>query len=111
MDEKGKGFYTNREIYEMLMMEKDERLRLTKELALTRESVKRYNSLREEIQTVREILEGHEQSIKGIAENCIAEQGRRKGAEGVGTLIKDWGGWVFAFITLIVLLLQVIPWG
>lgn len=95
----------------MLMAEKDERLKLTKELALTRESIKRYNSLREEIVTVREVLEGHDLSIKGIAENCIAEQARRTGAERVSTLIKDWGGWVFAFITLIVLLLQFMPRG
>ena len=33
-------FYSNREIYEMLMAEKDERIKLTQELALTREYVK-----------------------------------------------------------------------
>jgi len=40
-------FYSNREIYEMLMAEKDERIKLTQELALTREYVKKYNGYRE----------------------------------------------------------------
>lgn len=100
MAEKEKDkFYSNREIYEMLMAEKDERLKLSEELKLTRQYIQKYNGLREEIykQGLR---------INELEGKQISNQSQKSGQLAVGDAIIKWSGWVGMLITLGVLLAQ-----
>ncbi len=109
MAEKGKDkFYSNKEIFEMLLDEQRERLQLKQDLALTREYIKRYNNLRQEIEDIRESLDGQETIIVGITKNCVEHMGKMEGRKNFGKAIRDWGGWLFALITLLILLFTVI---
>lgn len=92
-------FYSNREIYEMLMAEKDERIKLTQELALTREYVKKYNGYRERTDLHDERLDELEKIVYGEAE-------KQKGKFAVGEAITRWGGWIFGLIATGILIAQ-----
>lgn len=70
-------WYTNKQLFEMVQGLKDDMAETRVELAATRESVRRYNGLREDLQSVKERVDAIEQ--QGI--------GRSK----VGTAIRDWG--------------------
>lgn len=96
----GKGeFYSNREIYEMLMAEKGERLKLSEELKLTRQYIQQYNSLRKEIQN-------HSLQIKDLQEARISLEQTAKGRHSAGQAILNWGGLAFGLIATGVLLIQ-----
>ena len=86
-EEKDK-FYSNREIYEMLMGEKDERLRLTQELSLTRESIKKYNGLLEKIIN-------HEERLRTLEDKDTEKEGKSKLWDG----IKNYSVWIIGLIT------------
>ncbi len=82
------NFYTNREIYEMLMDEKDARLKLTQELSLTRESIKKYNGLLE--RTVN-----HEERLRVLEDKDTEKEGKVKLWDG----IKNYSVWIIGLIT------------
>mgnify|MGYP000889347501 CR=1 FL=1 len=82
------NFYTNREIYEMLMDEKDARLKLTQELSLTREYVKKYNGLLEKIVN-------HEERLRVLEDKDTEKEGKNKLWEG----IKGYSVWIIGLIT------------
>jgi len=84
MDEYG-NWYSNKELYESIITLKDE-------LKETRHIIKQYNGLREKI-------EGVEDKVKHIETLTEAKSG-------FGQSIRDWGGWIFGFITLFILLTQ-----
>jgi hypothetical protein len=86
-EEKDK-FYSNREIYEMLMGEKDERLRLTQELSLTRESIKKYNGLLEKIVN-------HEERLRTLEDKDTEKEGKNKLWDG----IKNYSVWIIGLVT------------
>jgi|SRR5690625_4395589 len=78
-----KQWYTNKELFEQIND-------LTIEMKETRQIIKRYNGLYEKVDHVE----------KEIEQLKSAKEGR----EEVQELIHQWGGWIFSFITLIVLL-------
>ena len=94
------NFYTNREIYEMLMEEKDARLKLTQELSLTRESIKKYNGLLEK--TVN-----HEERLRVLEDKDTEKEGKNKLWEG----IKGYSVWIIGLITFGYWLAQVLGTG
>ena len=81
-------FYSNREIYEMLLDEKDERLKLTQELSLTRESIKKYNGLLEK--TVN-----HEERLRALEDKDTEKEGKNKLWDG----IKNYSVWIIGLVT------------
>lgn len=83
----------------MLMAEKEERLKLTQELALTREYVKKYNGYREKI-------DSHDERIDELEKIVYGEKQRQKGQFAVGEAIIKWGGWIFGLITTGILIAQ-----
>ena len=78
-------WYTNKDLFEQIN-------ELSKEMQETRNVIKRYNGLREELGQVKEQI-NHIESLT---------EGRRS----TGESIRDWGGWLFALITLIILLVN-----
>lgn len=76
-------WYSNKDLFEQINA-----LRL--EMQETRNVIKKYNGLREEIGKVKEEVE----EIKA----------RNDGKKSVGEAIRNWGGWLFGLITLVVLL-------
>ena len=84
MDEQG-NWYTNKELFELISALKDD-------LKETRHIIKQYNGLREKIEVMEKKV-GHIETL---------EEARN----GFGQSVRDWGGWVFGFITLMVLLGQ-----
>jgi len=100
LPEKENRFYTNREIYEMLMEEKDERLKLTQELSLTREYVKKYNGLLEKIVN-------HEERLRVLEDKDTEKEGKNKLWEG----IKGYSVWIIGLITFGYWLAQILGLG
>ena len=94
------NFYTNREIYEMLMDEKDARLKLTQELSLTREYVKKYNGLLEKIVN-------HEERLRVLEDKDTEKEGKNKLWEG----IKGYSVWIIGLITFGYWLAQILGLG
>lgn len=78
-----KQWYTNRDLFELIN-------ELKLDLQETRQMIRQYNGLREELADVEKRLSDMES--------------RAKGRNSVGKAIREWGGWVFALITLLVLL-------
>jgi len=84
MDEHG-NWYSNKELFELITTLKDD-------LKETRHIIKQYNGLREKIETV-------EDKVRHIETMTEARSG-------FGQSIREWGGWLFGLITLLVLLSQ-----
>jgi len=78
-------WYTNKELFEQINA-------LRMEMQETRNVIRKYNGLREEIGIMKEKITKME----------AMQQGKSK----VGEAIRNWGGWLFAFITLVVLLIN-----
>ena len=85
-------WYTNKELFEQLNAMQQDFTSLRHEMKETRNIIKRYNGLREELGGLKEKVE----KMQAI------QQGKNK----VGEAIRDWGGWLFAGITLVVLLIN-----
>ena len=100
MEKEENKFYSNREIYEMLMDEKDARVKLTQELSLTRESIKKYNGLLE--RTVN-----HEERLRVLEDKDIEKEGKSKLWDG----IKNYSVWFIGLITFGYWLAQTIGIG
>lgn len=86
------NWYSNKELFEQLNQMQGDFKDLSHEMRETRTMIRQYNGLREKINNV----ETEVQHIKSLAE----------GKQTFGQAIREWGGWVFALITLIVLLYQ-----
>jgi len=90
-------WYTNKELFERLGDLKDDVANLRVEMRETRTLIKSYNGLREKIERMEEendILKSQIQSIidRDSARNSTVEN------------LRNWGGWIFGFVTLLVLL-------
>ncbi|SET84448.1 hypothetical protein SAMN05216389_13812 [Oceanobacillus limi] len=83
-------WYTNKELFEQLNAMQGDFLDLRSEMKETRNVIKKYNGLREELGVMKEKLNRME--------------ARTQGRLSVGEAIRNWGGWLFALITLVVLL-------
>lgn len=86
------GFYTNREIYEMLCKETDERKKLSHELQKTLSYMQKYNGLNEK----QELLLKEIQDLKN---DKISVASRKEGQFAIGEAIKKWTVWVIGLIT------------
>lgn len=75
-------WYSNKELFEQI---NDLRF----EMKETRDLIKQYNGLREEIGKVKAKVNEME--------------AKSKGKKSVGEAIRQWGGWLFALITLVTL--------
>lgn len=90
-------WYTNKELFERLGGLKDELLELRSEMKETRALIKNYNGLREEIARLKTNNEVLKEQVNTIV-NREAEQ------KNVMESVRNWAGWIFGLITLIVLL-------
>lgn len=86
----GEQWYTNKDLFEQIFAIQSDFRDLRSEMRETRNVIKKYNGLREELGTLKEEVD----EIKAI----------QKGKNSVGEAIRNWGGWLFALITLLVLL-------
>ena len=86
----GEQWYTNKELFEQLNAMQKDFHDLRSEMRETRNVIKKYNGLREEMGIVKEKLNRMEAKAQGRLS--------------VGEAIRQWGGWLFALITLAVLL-------
>lgn len=84
MSDQENQWYNNKELFEQINS-----LRL--EMQETRNVIKKYNGLREELGAIKEKINRME--------------ARAQGRLSVGEAIRNWSGWLFAFITLISLLI------
>lgn len=85
-------WYSNKELFEQINDLKLEFEQLRTELRETRESIKKYNGLREELYEVRREIEQikSENSGKSHALNAV----------------REWGGWIVAIVTFLINLLR-----
>ncbi|WBX81282.1 hypothetical protein PD280_06055 [Virgibacillus salarius] len=77
-------WYTNKDLFELING-------LRSEMQETRNVIKKYNGLREELGAVKEKVERIE--------------AKTEGRKSVAEAIRLWGGWLFALVTLVVLLI------
>lgn len=90
-------WYTNKELFEKLNSLSEDFIELRGELRETKSLIKQYNGLREEIERIDKGSEVMKEQISTIVN-------REKGKHSVWETLRDWGGWIFGFITLLVLL-------
>lgn len=76
-------WYSNKDLYEQINA-------LRYEMQETRNLISKYNGLREKVDEVEEEL--------------IKIKAKTSGKNSVFTVIREWGGWIFALITLFILL-------
>jgi len=79
----GEQWYSNKDLYEKINI-------LREEMQKTITVIKQYNGLREKIEEVN--IEVGALKAKAMERSSILDS------------VRQWGGWLFAFITLIVLL-------
>ena len=79
-EDRREQWYTNKEIYEMVVSLKDE-------LRKTQDVVVKYNGIRTDLTFCMEKILEHEH--------------RTDGKNIVGQAIRDWGGWLFALAVLL----------
>jgi len=75
-----KEWYSNKELFEMFQG-------LKEELKITRDAVKKYNNIRNNLNDVMERLAAIEQ--------------RAIGRYGVGKAIREWGGWIVGVLSFL----------
>lgn len=80
-----KDWYNNKELFEMIQGLRDD-------LQETRTVVRKYNGIRKDLSEVMIRLTSIEQ--------------QRVGKNKIGQAIREWGGWIVAILTLIILALQ-----
>lgn len=90
-------WYSNKEIYERLMDISKDFISLRGEMRETRTLIKQYNGLREEIEKVSKEHAITNEKVKTIL-NVQA------GRNSVWDNLRNWGGWIFGFLTLIILI-------
>lgn len=88
----GESFYSNREIYEMLCQETEERGKLSQELQKTLQYMKKYNGLNEKLD-----LQGSR--IQALEDEKISAAPRKEGQFAIGEAVKKWSAWVIGLIT------------
>ena len=85
-------WYTNKELFEQLNAMQGDFRDLRAEMKETRTMIRQYNGLREQINDVKEKVDEME--------------ARQEGKQSFAEAIRQWGGWLFALVTLLVLLSQ-----
>lgn len=85
-------WYSNKELFELINHIKQDFTELRMEMSETRRVIKKYNGLYEKVEGVKQELK----ELKAI----------KSGKIDFGKAIRDWGGWFFALITLVILLIN-----
>lgn len=85
-------WYTNKDLHEQINAMSRDFTELRHEMKETRTMIRRYNGLREKI----DFVEDEVKEIKALTE------GKKSFAEA----IRLWGGWLFALVTLVILLID-----
>jgi uncharacterized protein YydD (DUF2326 family) len=80
-------WYTNKELFEHILTIRDDMKELSVEMKETRETIKKYNGLREKINEL-------ENEVIEIKAKTIGKSAVFRG-------IREWGGWVIAIISLL----------
>lgn len=88
----GDQWYSNKELFEQINA-------LRYEMQETRNIIKKYNGLREELGETRKELIKVKDEVEGM-------KSRNSGKNAVFEAIRNWGGWLFALVTLIILLVN-----
>lgn len=96
-DEDRHQWYSNKEIYEELTNISKDFITLRGEMKETRILIKQYNGLREEIEKVSKEHAVTNEKVRTIL-NVQA------GRNGVWENLRNWGGWIFGLLTLIILI-------
>ncbi|WP_152658306.1 hypothetical protein [Oceanobacillus sp. CFH 90083] len=85
-------WYSNKDLHKIMIEMSKDFTRLRTEMEETRKTINKYNGLREEIAKVqKEIIY---MKATGVGRSTTLE------------VIRNWGGWLFALVTLVVLLLN-----
>lgn len=84
-------WYTNKDLFELISKVQTEFHELHSEMRETRQLMRQYNGLREELGVVKERVDDMEAQARG--------------RKSMGKSIREWGGWLIAVITLILLLI------
>ena len=90
-------WYNNKELYEKLAGLSEDFVELRGEMRETRTLIKQYNGLREQIETVKKDNAVIDQKINTIVH-------KEEGKDGVWDNLRNWGGWIFGFLTLVILI-------
>lgn len=99
-----KQWYSNKDLFEKLNDMRIEFRDLSNEMQQTRKIIKKYNGLYEKIEDVEIEIDNVDKKIVKV-DNKISDIERvTEGKNKVKTAIHQWGGWLFSFITLMVLL-------
>lgn len=92
VDQPKKDWYSPKDLFEMIQSLKLELVTTTQEMRQTRQIIGKYNGLREEIEQCKDEI----QEIKN----------KEKGKMDFGKSIREWGGWLIALVSLILVLLS-----
>lgn len=84
-------WYTNKELFEQIIEMQTEFRDLRSEMRETRTMIRQYNGLREKVDAV-------ERKVDDM-------QAQEEGRNAFGKAIREWGGWLIALISLILLLI------
>lgn len=97
MSDNNNQWFTNKELYEQMTNMSKELLILRGEMSETRTLIKQYNGLREKI-------EGVERDSAAANDKVDSMIDRWQGRNNTWDNMRNWGGWVFGLISLLVLL-------
>jgi len=91
---KSEQWFDNKDLFLMLQELKSNMQTMSQELKQTRDIVAKYNGLR--------------QKIEDCSDEIEAIKNKAAGQSAVGKGIREWGGWIFGFISLAVALYKVL---
>lgn len=98
MSEKDNGqWYTNKELFEKIND-------LQLEMKSTREIIKKYNGLYKKVDAVNKKIDVVDKKTDNVDKKFDNFRSQERGKNKTKETIHQWGGWLFSFITLIVLL-------
>lgn len=89
-------WYTNKEIFERVIQLSQEFVELRGELRETKIAIRQFNDIRKQIELIEKKVAVLEEQIQTIVH-------QEKGKDSVWKGVRDWGGWIFGLITLLVL--------
>lgn len=99
-----KQWYSNKELFEKILDIQEDMRGLSAELNRTREMIKRYNGLREEIGELRK-------EIADIQKREAERQAKEMERHSVGRSVRDWGGWIIALIMFVLNIIKMAQGG
>lgn len=101
-------WYTNKELFERLGDLRDDFSNLRIEMKETRTLIKSYNGLREQIEKIREenkeIIERIKEENDEIRQQVSSIVNKDVGKNATYENLRNWGGWIFGLISLLVLM-------